>query len=82
MNPYDAVAYPGLALAQAHPNRLATLATLFGMTPADVSRCRLLELGCGDGLNLISVALSLTEAECLGVDLLRDWDLQGTKYRP
>jgi methyltransferase-like protein/cyclopropane fatty-acyl-phospholipid synthase-like methyltransferase len=67
--PYDTVAYPGFALAQAHPNRLATLATLFGMIPADVSRCRVLELGCGDGLNLISVALGLTEAECLGVDL-------------
>jgi methyltransferase-like protein/cyclopropane fatty-acyl-phospholipid synthase-like methyltransferase len=77
MNPYDAVAYPGLALAQAHPNRLATLATLFGMTPADVSRCRLLELGCGDGLNLISVALSLTEAECLGVDLSGTGILKG-----
>ena len=69
MNPYDTVGYPGFALAQAHPNRLATVATLFGMTPADVSHCRVLELGCGDGLNLISVALGLTEAECLGVDL-------------
>ena len=66
---YDAVLYPGHALAQAHPDRLATMAKLFGMAPPDPSRCRVLELGCGDGLNLISVALGLTGAECVGIDL-------------
>src|SRR5262245_7165996 len=68
-NTYDAVLYPGYALTQSHPDRLATLATLFGLAPADVSRCRVLELGCGDGINLISIALSLPEAECVGIDL-------------
>jgi methyltransferase-like protein/2-polyprenyl-3-methyl-5-hydroxy-6-metoxy-1,4-benzoquinol methylase len=68
-NTYDAVLYPGFALAQAHPDRLATLATLFGMKPADVAHCRVLELGCGDGTNLISVALGLSQAECVGIDL-------------
>jgi len=68
-NPYDTLVYPGFALPQAHPDRLATLATLFGMTPAEVSHCRVLELGCGDGVNLIGVALELPEAECVGVDL-------------
>jgi len=66
---YDTVRYPGHALAQAHPDRLATLARLFGMQTADVRRARVLELGCGDGLNLTSVALSLPEAECVGIDL-------------
>jgi methyltransferase-like protein/cyclopropane fatty-acyl-phospholipid synthase-like methyltransferase len=66
---YDTVLYPGFALAQAHPDRLATLATLFGLTPPDVAHCRILELGCGDGMNLISVALGLPQAECLGIDL-------------
>ena len=66
---YDTVPYSGHALAQAHPNRLATIATLYGMKPADVGRSRVLELGCGDGLNLTSVALSLPEAECTGIDL-------------
>lgn len=68
-NPYDTLVYPGFALTQAHPDRLATLATLFGMTPADVSHCRVLELGCGDGVNLIGIALELPEATCVGVDL-------------
>jgi methyltransferase-like protein/trans-aconitate methyltransferase len=66
---YDSVPYSGHALAQAHPDRLATIATLFGMKPADITRARVLELGCGDGLNLTSVALSLPEAECIGIDL-------------
>ena len=66
---YDTVPYPGHALAQAHPDRLATIATLFGMKPPEVRQCRVLELGCGDGLNLTSVALGLPEAQCLGVDL-------------
>jgi methyltransferase-like protein len=67
--PYDTLLYPGYAMEQAHPDRLATLATLFGMTPADVSRCRVLELGCGDGLHLVAVALGLPDAECVGIDL-------------
>ncbi|HEX6174906.1 MAG TPA: class I SAM-dependent methyltransferase [Candidatus Binatia bacterium] len=66
---YDIVPYTGHALAQAHPDRLATIATLFGMKPEAVTRARVLELGCGDGLNLTSVALSLPEAECIGIDL-------------
>lgn len=66
---YDTVLYPGYALEQAHPDRMATLATLFGMTPADVSHCRVLELGCGDGMHLIAVALGLPEVECVGIDL-------------
>ncbi len=66
---YDTVPYPGHALAQAHPDRLATIATLFGMKPPDVRCSRVLELGCGDGLNLTSVALSLPQAQCLGIDL-------------
>lgn len=68
-DPYDRVLYAGHALAQAHPDRLATIAKLFGVKPPEVSTCRVLELGCGDGLNLISVGLGLPEAECVGIDL-------------
>jgi methyltransferase-like protein/cyclopropane fatty-acyl-phospholipid synthase-like methyltransferase len=68
-NPYDLFEYPGFALTQAHPDRLATLATLFGMTPAEVSHCRVLELGCGDGVNLVGIASESPETTCVGVDL-------------
>ena len=78
---YDSVPYSGHALAQAHPDRLATIATLFGMKPAPITRARVLELGCGDGLNLTSVALSLPEAECIGIDLAAAGILQGAGAR-
>ena len=67
--PYDEVAYPSAVYAQTHPDRLATLATLFGMTPADVKHSRVLELGCGDGGNLIAMAYGLPQSEFVGIDL-------------
>jgi len=39
------------------------------MKPADINHCRVLEVACGDGLNLTSVAMSLPQAECIGIDL-------------
>jgi methyltransferase-like protein/cyclopropane fatty-acyl-phospholipid synthase-like methyltransferase len=66
---YDAVQYPGHALAQAHPDRLATLASLFGVLPPIPAASRILELGCGDGVNLISLASALPRAACIGIDL-------------
>jgi methyltransferase-like protein/2-polyprenyl-3-methyl-5-hydroxy-6-metoxy-1,4-benzoquinol methylase len=69
LTPYDQVPYPAGAYAQSHPDRLATLATLFGMSPADIRRCRVLELGCADGSNLIPMACALPETRFLGIDL-------------
>ncbi len=66
---YDEFPYPGAAFAQTHPNRLATIATLFGMTPAPVENCRVLELGCGEGGNLVPMAFCLPNAHFTGVDL-------------
>lgn len=66
---YDTVAYPSNCCPQAHPDRLATLATLFGMSPAPVASGRVLELGCGEGRNLIAMAFALPDATFVGVDL-------------
>ncbi len=65
---YDAVAYPARCCPQAHPDRLATLATLFGMGPARPERCRFLELGCSDGGNLLALAFALPDSAFVGVD--------------
>jgi methyltransferase-like protein len=69
MNPYDEVQYPGFPYSQIQPDRLAVLAHLFGMNPASLHCCRVLELGCGSGDSLISFAVSLPESSFLGVDL-------------
>ena len=66
---YNEVRYPSAVYAQTHPDRLAMMATLFGMTPAPVERCRVLELGCGDGWNLITMAYGLPGSEFTGIDL-------------
>jgi SAM-dependent methyltransferase len=66
---YDEAAYPGFAYAQTHADRLATLGRLFGIESVSVDHCRVLELGCGDGLNLIAMALQLPDSQFLGIDL-------------
>ncbi len=66
---YDRILYGSLPVADAHPDRLATLACLFGLEPAPVEACRVLELGCGDGSHLIPIALSFPGSRCAGVDV-------------
>ena len=66
---YDRVLYPGAAHTQTHPDRLATLASLFGMQPAPLDRCRVLEIGCTDGGNLIPMAHGLPDADFTGIDI-------------
>ncbi|HXD33135.1 MAG TPA: class I SAM-dependent methyltransferase [Pyrinomonadaceae bacterium] len=65
---YDQIPYPNFAFPQTHPDRLATLATRFGMTPAPVEKCRVLELGCGNGGNLIPMAFGLPGSQFVGID--------------
>src|SRR5438045_4604202 len=65
---YDNVLYPSLAHAQTHPDRLGTIAALFGLQTAPVEKCRVLELGCGDGTNLISMAHGLPQSQFFGID--------------
>lgn len=69
---YDSLPYPSKFFLQTHPDRLATVATLFGMSPAEVETCRVLELGCGNGSNLISHAYHLPGATFIGVDLAQN----------
>src|SRR5579872_71788 len=66
---YDQILYHGLPFAQTHPDRLATLATLFGMSPAPIDRCRVLEIGCGEGGNLIPMAFMHPDSTFTGFDL-------------
>ncbi|WP_052807907.1 class I SAM-dependent methyltransferase [Methyloterricola oryzae] len=66
---YDQIPYPSLPFPQTHPDRLATLAALFGMKPPPVAGCRVLEIGCASGGNLIPLAEQIPGVECVGVDL-------------
>lgn len=68
-NPYDALAYPGHAYHSTHPDSLAAMAILHGLSPAPVARCRVLEVACGDGANLIPMAYAAPGGEFVGFDL-------------
>jgi methyltransferase-like protein/SAM-dependent methyltransferase len=66
---YEELVYDGRAHTATHPDRMTTLATLLGMRPAPVERCRVLELGCATGGNLLPLAESLPESAFVGIDL-------------
>jgi len=66
---YDELPYSDRAFVQAHPDRLAVVGALHGLSPAPVDRCAVLELGCGLGGNLIPMAAVLPESRFLGIDL-------------
>ncbi len=67
-NPYDAVPYASLPFQQTHPDRISTIAWLFGMTPVDPNKCRVLELGAAGGGNIAPMAIRYPNSEFVGVD--------------
>lgn len=65
---YDRVPYKSLPFGQSHPDRLATMATLFGVLPPAVQSARVLELGCAGGGNLLPMAEQFPQGSYLGLD--------------
>ena len=68
MNAYDEIPYQSRPFRKTHPDRLATIATLHGLAPPPVDRCRVLELGCGLGDNLLPMAEQLPLSRFIGID--------------
>ena len=66
---HDRIHYPGGAWEHSHPDRIAANARMYGLNPAPVERCRVLELGCGAGGNLVPMAYGLPGARFLGIDV-------------
>lgn len=69
MDPYDALFYESICFPETHPETLAVLGRLMGLSVADPASCRVLELGCASGGNLIPMAEGLPNARLLGIDL-------------
>ena len=66
---YDRVRYPDLPIAMTQPDRLAAIAALHGSGAPPPSTARVLDLGCGAGMNLIAIAAARPGVEAVGVDL-------------
>lgn len=67
-NSYDQTPYRSFPFRQTHPDRLATIAQLFGLRSSPVDRCRVLELGCASGGNLLPMAEQFPLSTFLGID--------------
>jgi SAM-dependent methyltransferase len=60
--------YPSSPRAATAPDRLAAVARLFGTMAPNPETARVLEIGCSDGGNLISLAMIAPQARFLGID--------------
>jgi len=65
---YDLLPYPPLSFPVTHLARLAAIGRIFGLNSADPARARVLDLGCGSGINLVAHAQLFPEAEFVGID--------------
>jgi SAM-dependent methyltransferase len=65
---YDEVPYADDPYPSSHPGHLAVVAILAGLTPAPVEGCRVLEVGCARGGNLIPMAVGLPGSSFVGID--------------
>lgn len=76
---YNQVPYPGLSHSNTHPDSLATMGRLLGLQTAPVEDCRVLELGCASGVNLIPMAYPLPQSEFIGIDISEVQIAEGQK---
>jgi SAM-dependent methyltransferase len=66
---YERIPYLSHPWTSCRPPHLETIAWLQGLSPAPADRSRVLELGCGDGGNLLPLAVAHPGAHFVGVDL-------------
>jgi methyltransferase-like protein len=66
---YEAFPYESRPISASDVSRIETLGLLFGMTPAPADACRVLELGCAAGANMIAMADRFPMSEFIGIDL-------------
>lgn len=81
MTLYDEVAYPTAIFAQTHPDRMAALARAAGLAPPAVETARVLEIGGGDGMNLLALAVAYPQARFTSFDLAQTAVARGLDWR-
>lgn len=66
---YDELPYPPYIYEETDPGRLGATGRLFGLAAAPARNCRMLEIGCAQGANLLAWAKRYPESTFVGVDL-------------
>lgn len=74
---YDAVPYEDCPITETHPDYLCIVSSLFGINAAAPDNCRVLELGCAGGGNLIPMAYHWPESTFIGVELSKKQAARG-----
>lgn len=65
---YSGHRYPALSHPETHPSVLAMAARSAGLSPAAPDECRLLEVGCAAGHNLLPLAAAYPGSHFVGID--------------
>ncbi|MCB1022850.1 MAG: methyltransferase domain-containing protein [Acidobacteria bacterium] len=76
---YDEFPYPSMTIPDTHPDSMAAVARFHGLETAPPGKCRLLELGCGNGSNLNWIASTLPDSRFIGIDLSRNHIIEAEK---
>ncbi|HUB26362.1 MAG TPA: methyltransferase regulatory domain-containing protein [Tepidisphaeraceae bacterium] len=66
---YDLFPYESKPYAFLQPDRVGAIGWFYGMKPAAADRCRMLEIGCANGGNLIPLGERYPQSEFVGIDL-------------
>jgi SAM-dependent methyltransferase len=77
---YDEVAYPTPVLPILTPTRIRASGLIFGFRAAPCATASVLEIGCGDGLNLAGIAAVAPDSRCVGFDLSADAIARGRAF--
>ncbi len=69
LDSYDDLPYESLPLPDTHPDYLRAIASLYGVQAAPIESCRVLELGCAGGGNILPLAWYQPGCTVVGVEL-------------
>jgi len=69
---YDEIKYPSYAIRESHPAVVSALARIAGLDLPRVGRWRVLEIGCGNGSNILPLAFNYPEGSFIGIDRARN----------
>lgn len=66
---YDRIPYPEWTIAESHFSHLAVIGRMFGLATVKPDACRVLELGCASGGNIIPMAFYWPQSQFVGIEL-------------